>query len=425
MNTLIEIKDPQIIQQNAILLGGQGISLRARQLVYVMASLIDKNSPTNEVRVSAKDFLQFINQGNSGRKWSNVHKIIDEIFDHLNDNPILIKKPNHRDFRKINWFESLGVEAGMVVACFSQKIAHYFLYKQGLSYTKLLWDLRVYRSNFTVRLLDLFQKHHIKESGKNEITFDYDIEELKFFFGVQDRYTRLYDFEKRVLKVAQKELDKNDDAPYWFEYEKIKEGKVVKDIRFNLFVRQETLLRKIPNLRILKDTKQPSLFSEENKELSSSQKNLIDKLMESNLTEDFALRIIHSLTETQALGYYYLVEYGVNRNLAFNIVKDHCSFGELVGYEHLYIKHTLDLTEQARIKRITDSQNGKTKKRTTPKKQRGGLPKKVFEERQHFSSFMEKLSKARHGRSGASQHTGSTNGMKDIGSLLKNLRETL
>ena len=424
MNNLIAIKDPQIIQQNKILLGGQGINLRARQLVYIMASLMDKQAPTDFIRVSAKDFLTFINKGSKGKRWSDVYALTNDIFDHLNEHPILIKKPRSKDFKRVNWLSSLGVSGGMVEARFSADIADYFLFKQGLPYTKLLWDLRSYHSNFTVRILDLFQKFHIKESGKEEIHFEYSLEELKFFFGVQDRYARLYDFEKRVLKVTQSELDKNDDAPYWFEYEKVKSGKTVKIIKFVLFVRKEALLRKIPNLRIIKgDTNQPSLFSTNKIELSKSQKELINKLIDLKISETLAIRVISSLTETQSIGYCDLVAYGVNRNLAYAIVKDHCSFGELVGYEHLYIQHSLDLIEKARIKRITDAQNGQSKKRTTPKERRGGLAKKVFEDKQHFASFMEKLSSIRHNN----RHTkkGTTNGMKDLGSILNNLKKTI
>ena len=425
MNPLIQIKDPQIIQHNNILLGGQGISLRARQMVYVFASLIDKKSPTDVIRISAKDFLKFINQGNAKKKWSDIYALTSEIFDHLNDNPILLKKPRSKEFQKVNWLSRLGVVSGMIEVRFSADITDYLLYKKGLLYTKLLWDLRSYKSNFTVRILDLFQKHHIKESGKEEFEFEYDLEPLKFFFGVHERYSRLYDFERRVLKVAEEELSSNDDAPYWFEEpKKIKEGKRVKTIKFKVHVRREILLRKIPNLRILKkNSNQPSLFKGDELELSDNQKTLLERLLELRLTEDFALRIISVLTETQTIGYSSLIEYGVNRDLAFKITQDHCSFGELVGYEHLYIAHTLDLIEKARLKRIAAAQNGDTKKRITPKEMRGGLPKKVFEERQHFSSFMEKLSTIR--KSETSKKSNGTEGFQDMGNLLKNLRENI
>jgi len=94
-------KDSQILQQNQMLMGGQTINLRARQLVYVLASLMDKDNPTNTIRVSAKEFLSFVNT-NSRETWSDVYRLTTDIFDHLNDNPILLRKPKSKDFVKIN-----------------------------------------------------------------------------------------------------------------------------------------------------------------------------------------------------------------------------------------------------------------------------------------------------------------------------------
>jgi plasmid replication initiation protein len=426
MNNLTNPKESQIIQQNKILLGGQGINLRARQLIYVLAHLMDKEEPTDMITVSAKDFLNYINAseehtGKKKGKWSDIYALTSEIFNHLNENPILIKKPRGKDYAKINWLSELGVERGMIKARFSTSIAEYFLFKHGLPYTKLLWDLRTYKSNFTVRIIDLFQKYHIKESGTWELAFDYDLEELKFFFGVNEKYPRLYDFEKRVLRVAEQELEENDDAPYWFTYDKIKSGKAVSAIRFNLHVRREALLRKAPDVRIIENTN-PTLFEiQEEKNFTPNQKSLVEKLAKLNIKEEFALRVISALTEPQGMAYFYLVDYGVNRNLAFNIVKDHCSFGELIDNEHLYVKHTLDLIEDARLKRIEEVQKGKIKKRTTPKNKRGGLPKKVFEEKLHFPSFMEKLSTVRNSRKSHFENTEHANGFKDLANIIKKM----
>lgn len=386
-------KDSQILQQNQMLMGGQTINLRARQLVYVLASLMDKDDPTNTIRISAKEFLSFVNS-NSRETWSDVYRLTTDIFDHLNENPILLRKPKSKDFVKINWLSSLGVVKGELQARFSADIADYFLYKQGLPYTRLIWDLRGYKSNFTARILDLLQRNHIKNSGKTEVVFEEDLAELKLFFGVHDKYPRFYDFEKRVLEVTRAELDENDSAPYWFEYEKVKKGRAIKAIRFTVYVRPKVLLSMVPELKLIGKSAdgQMSIFSTgEEKTLTENARSIAGLLIEAGVAEEFALKVVSALTEPQALAYLQLVEYGVNRNLAFNLVSDHCSFGELVGYEDEYVKHALNLTETARIRRIMEVKQGKSKKRTTPDHLRGALAKKVFVDRQHFSSFMEKL----------------------------------
>jgi len=425
----LETKDPQILQQNKILLGGQTINLRARQLIYVLASVMDKEKPTGEIELSAKDFLTFINE-NGNEKWSDIYKLASDIFDHLNENPILIKEPKKKDFIKINWLSSLGIIQGKLKARFSSDIADFLMYKQGLPYTKLLWDLRPYKSNFTARIMDLFQRFHDKNSGENEISFDYDLEELKLFFGVHNKYKRFFDFEKRVLQVTQKELEENDLAPYWFNYEKKKRGRNIKDIVFTVYIRPKVLLEMLPELGMVDDQNtnsgQINIFNpEQGTQLSATQRAIFPKLLKAGLKKSFVAKILYNLSDTQSVGYLYLIEYGVNRTLAFTIIKEHCSFGELIGYEEHYIKHTLKRIENARLKRIEENNSGKSQKRITPKEMRGGLAKKVFVERQYFSEFMERLSAVRkneEGRGGANRKTKKTE-IKSISDVLKNIKK--
>lgn len=423
----LQTKDSQIIQQNKILMGGQTINLRARQLVYILAALMDKESPTDVIKVNAKEFLGFINN-NSSEKWSDVYRLTTDIFDHLNSNPILLKKQKSKDFLKINWLSSLGVVKGEVQARFSSDIADYFLYRQGLPYTKLLWDLRGYKSNFTARIMDLFQRHHIKESGKAEISFEYEIEELKLFFGVHKKYKVFKDFERRVLKTAQTELEENDLAPYWFEYDKKRKGRSIHAIAFTVYTRPKVLLELIPDLKLLNrsSTGQMSIFEKVGeKGITKEGEKLLEKFKGIGVKEEFALRVLSNLTQTQALAYLYLIEYGVNRTLSFTLVKEHCSFGELVGYEDQYVKHALDITEKARIRRLAESRSGKSKKRTTPDHLKGGLAKPVFVERQHFPSFMERLSSIKHEYDNPPRHfvqgleSSKINGPKSIGDIMK------
>ncbi len=386
----------QIIQQNKILLGGQTINLRARQMVYALAAMMDKENPTNEILISARDFLDFINN-TSGEKWTDIYNLASDIFDHLNKNPILIKEPRKKDFIKINWLSSLGVVQGNIRARFSTEIAEYFLYKQGLPYTKLLWDLRPYKSNFTARLLDLFQKSHIKDSGVTEFEFDYDLEELKLFFGVHEKYERFFDFEKRVLEVTRNELEENDLVPYWFSYDKLKQGRNISAIRFTVYVRPQVLLDLMPELKALGNSRQSTIFDAQREvTFTDNQKKLFAKLVDDlGLNRAYSQRVLSLLTESQSFGYYYLIQYGVNRTLAYTILREHCSFGELEGNEHHYIRFALEQLETARKQRIAEASKGGSSKRITPDDKRGGLAKKVFTERLYFSAFMERLSETR------------------------------
>lgn len=430
MSLLLEKQKSEIIQQNKILLGGQTINLRARQMVYVLARLINPDNPSETIKVNVKEFLGFINN-NSKEKWTDIYAITDDIFDHLNKNPILVKEPRKKDFKKINWLSSLGVVRGNLEARFSADIAEFFLYQKNEPYTKLLWDLRPYSSSYTARIVELFQKHHRKGSGVTELSFDYDLEDLKLFFGVHDKYDRFYDFEKRVLQSSKKELEDSEIIPYWFEYKKLKQGRNVSQIRFLVYIRPDVLLKVIPELKLGKYAIEGNLFDgEQNNELSDKQRKIADALTTKKVSKSKAYLIVQNTSETQAMAIYYLVEYGVNPDLSFSIVEKDCSFGEVQGYEHLYVKHTLDKIEEARIKRIEEKKTtGKTRGRVTPDEKKGGLPKKVFQDKQHFSSFMEKLSSIRksenqyHQPKTSHQETKRSEGFASIKDVLKNMTQ--
>lgn len=384
----LKTKDPQIIQQNKILMGGQTINLRARQLVYALAALMDKNEPTAQIEIDAKEFLDFINDG-SPNKWTDIYKLTKDIGLHLRKNPILLQKARGKDFREVNWLSSIGVENSKVIGRFSGDIADYFIYKQGLPYTKLLWDLRDYKSSYTARIMDLFQNNHIKESGKKEVEFQVTIEELKLFFGVHNKYKVFKDFDRRVIQVAQKELEENDLAPYWFEYSKVRKGRSIGAIRFTVYVRPKILLELLPKLKSLNNA-QMSIFDKQQIELSDNGKAILHDLKELKIKEDWALKVMANLTYTQAKGYCLLVGYGVNRNLSYDLVKDSCSFGHLEGYEDQYIKFTLDKIEKDRLARIMAVKKG-SKKKTTPDHARGGLVKTPLRQQRYLPEFMDVL----------------------------------
>ena len=402
-------KDTQILQQNKILLGGQTISLRARQMVYVLAALMDKNNPTEKITIPAKDFLDFINRS-SKDKWTDIYSASNEIFKNLNDNPILIKEPGRKNFTKINWLSSLGVKQGVIVGRFSADIAEFFLYRQGLPYTKLLWDLTQYRSSFTARIMDLFQRFHRHQSDDSEFTFEYDYEELRLFFGVHHKYNRPSDFKKRVLETARKELENNDTVPYWFTYSEIRRGKSLQRLVFTVYIRSEVLIERIPALQALRtgNKNQTDIFDAQRENtFSDTKKKVFGRLVdEFSIPKSFAQSVLANFNNSQSVAYFRLIEYGVNRQLAHTIIEDYCSFGELEGREFQYVEHTLAKIEKARLKRIEEHKAGKSKKRITPLEKRGGLPKKVFAEKQHFASFMEKISSLHNNRTKKESRSG-------------------
>ncbi|MBO8161348.1 MAG: replication initiation protein [Thermosipho sp. (in: Bacteria)] len=101
-------------------------------------------------------------------------------------------------------------------------------------YTKTyLEDFMKVKGIYALELYELLKRHQFKAQKTFEVTIDF----LRFKLSIKDNeYTRFYDFEKRVLKPAQKEIKKNSDIE--FTYEKIKQGRKVVGFKFTIIPKE-------------------------------------------------------------------------------------------------------------------------------------------------------------------------------------------
>ena len=343
------------------ILDGQSINLRARQTVYALAALIDKENSSSEIVVNADDLLRFINN-TPGEKWSNIYEPINQIFIHLNQHPLRIQNTDNQDFVRVNWLGHLEVKAGQIHAQFTPRVVEYFMRNQGLPHAQLLEDLRPYKSKFTAKIIRLFQNHLKGKTSEIEFTFSHDLNELKHYFQVEEKYLRFFDFERFVLLIAQKELEENDILPFWFSFEKIKKGRNIKDICFTVYVRPKVLLDLRPQLRATQIgvAGQRDIFDEQRAGIFDvEQQEIFKKLTkEYNIGKAFAQNTLLNLTNGQAKAYAQLIEFGINKTTAFSFLKKYCNRKEITGKEEAYI---CDVIKEVREKeQSTENSNSRT-----------------------------------------------------------------
>lgn len=123
-----------------------------------------------------------------------------------------------------------------------------YLYRDLLNFAKgySKYELQVafnFRSQYTMRFYEL-----ISRCGHPSIV--YSIRRLREMFMLENRYKETKDFIKNVVDSAQKEL-KESKAPYYFTYEKLKEGRAFRHVKFNVHYRPDydKTLQKKPSLR--------------------------------------------------------------------------------------------------------------------------------------------------------------------------------
>ncbi|NMA58770.1 replication initiation protein [Clostridium cochlearium] len=87
-------------------------------------------------------------------------------------------------------------------------------------------------SRYSIRLYEIMKRWEFTEKKEVEI----NLEELRNYLGVEEKYSRFYDFERWVLKVAKEEINKYTDLE--IDYEKIKTRQSITSVLF--FIRSKT-----------------------------------------------------------------------------------------------------------------------------------------------------------------------------------------
>lgn len=82
------------------------------------------------------------------------------------------------------------------------------------------------KSSYSIRIYELLKQCEGIKKRK------FKLNELKKLLGVEDKYKDFRDFERRILKVAKKEINEKTDI--WIDYEKIKEGRRIGKISFEI-----------------------------------------------------------------------------------------------------------------------------------------------------------------------------------------------
>lgn len=187
------------------------LNLREQKFILYMVSMLDtRDSDFRYQRVKISDFESVLNL--DGKKWGSIYQVVKEITQSLNDKPLTISKENGKKLI-INWIASAEIEpgSGVIEFEFSDKLRPYLLQLKEHFTQYELKNILQLKSSFSIRMYEILKAHEYRR----KVTFE--VEELKQLLGVDDKYDVYYDFKKRVLKTAQKELKEKSDISFKFK----------------------------------------------------------------------------------------------------------------------------------------------------------------------------------------------------------------
>jgi plasmid replication initiation protein len=139
---------------------------------------------------------------------------------------------------------------------------------------------------------------------KNQQTYFFELEKLKVFLGVSDKYTLFSNFKIKILEEARKRIE--EEIGLLFDYDEVKKGKKVSAIRFrlheisaqNLFEKEEKTIETAPSVSNVKNEQAvenslpESLLLEQLKPIVCKKFGVTQKMLK-KLLDEFSIETIN------------------------------------------------------------------------------------------------------------------------------------
>lgn len=196
------------------------LSMQEQRLILTIASMIkDEDTHATEYSMTAKQLSKLW-----GISLEQTYKEADAITEELHKRTLVIRDTKAKYFRKSNWVHRSEYKNGVLTMRMHEDLApHLFQLKKAFTLIQLETVLKL-KSVYAIRIYELLKQYEKFE----ERTFT--VQELREILILEDKYPQYYDFKKKVILQAQKELATTDMA---FDFtEDKKDTRSIQEITF-------------------------------------------------------------------------------------------------------------------------------------------------------------------------------------------------
>lgn len=227
------MNDSLVVKGNDLIQARYELSIIEQKIILYAVSRLDREKDKfNMISFNVREFLEAI--GVSTERHTEIKEVVRE----LRKKEVII---DTEGFELITgWLSSIEYKKkkGIVELEFSEKLIPYLLQLKG-SFTRYLLKNVIYLKNrYSIRIYEMLKQYE-------HMSHDYrifDIDKLRSILMMDaSQYTRMYDFERYVLKPSVEEINQYTDIKV--SYEKIKQGKQIKSIRFDVKYRSKEYSR--------------------------------------------------------------------------------------------------------------------------------------------------------------------------------------
>jgi plasmid replication initiation protein len=215
--------DPyRIVKGNPIINAKYEISAIQAKIFLHMISKIDISQPNfQEITIGVQEFAKFANIDSK-----DLYKIV-----RTESVKLLDKKIAYED-EKITLDSVLlasvvyNKKQGTYTFEFPKKLAPFLLQLKDNFTAYDLHNVLALESAYSIRFFEFCKQ--FEKIGK----FTFQVEELKEVFGIKDKYKNYFDFKKKVIVQAEKEL--KEQCELYFTFKEIKQGKKIVELLFTI-----------------------------------------------------------------------------------------------------------------------------------------------------------------------------------------------
>ena len=222
-----------IVKSNQVVEAGYELTTNEQRLILLGISKIPKEQDINPYfgyEITAQEFATAYNIHPK-----TAYRELREASNKLYERSIIIR--NEQQTMKLRWASSIIADNPYptdvfpdehwkrVVIFFNPQILPY-LSNLKANFTQYLQsDISDVSGAYTIRFYELICQY--RTIGKREVS----IQDLRFILNIGDKYPLFYDFKKRVIEPAIKEI--NEKTPMQISYEQKKKGKTIVGIVLN------------------------------------------------------------------------------------------------------------------------------------------------------------------------------------------------
>lgn len=215
--------DIVVAKHNSLVEASYKLSLNEQRLILSCIAQLDSRKPLpkdNLFTITAKEFSKMFEI-----EEKHAYEALDEAASSLYERDIRTYDGKYRE--RFRWVCGVRYHEneGKVTLGFSTWIVPYLTMLHERFTTYNLKQIACLKSVYSIRLFEFLSQ--FKSTGK----FVISLEKFKSLLEIQDQYKRFYNFKKRVIEPAIKELkEKSGLTIFW---KPIKQGKAVKQLEFS------------------------------------------------------------------------------------------------------------------------------------------------------------------------------------------------